>query len=379
MTLRRIFSGVLVAAVLACPIAAQSPEPTRTATIADQQAEKAQVLQPYEPTTAERIFLKIKKEFIDTPSGFYPLTGTVYKGTGFALGGGYRYYAHDRTFLDAKGLLSYENSKLGELSLNSPDHFARKVDFDVTAGFRHVSHVEFFGIGQQPNPPQDQIPFDESYGGGGAQFRPVWPMVLGLRADYESYQFPTNGSNPAYLHLTEAAGIDWRPSAGYARRGGLYEVRYHQYNDRGNAFSFNRGEAEIVQHIPILRENWIISMHGLVDSVLKNDAPIPFLLLPALGGSDSLRGYPSWRFRDLNSLLLQGEFRWTPNQYGLDMALFYDTGKVANNRSDLNLHALKSDVGAEVRFHGPAQTPLRFGVARGSEGWHVIFAASAAF
>ena len=41
-----------------------------------------------------------------------------------------------------------------------------------------------------------------------------------------------------------------------------------------------------------------------------------------------LRGYPSWRFRDRNRLLLTGEYRWTAGQF-VDMALFVDAGKVA--------------------------------------------------
>ena len=77
--------------------------------------------------------------------------------------------------------------------------------------------------------------------------------------------------------------------------------------------------------------------------------------------------------------MLQGEFRWIPNRFGMDMAIFYDTGKVADRRSELNLRGLKKDIGAEVRFHGPVQTPLRFGIARGSEGWNFIFAGTAAF
>ena len=51
-------------------------------------------------------------------------------------------------------------------------------------------------------------------------------------------------------------------------------------------------------------------------------------MLPALGGGSSLRGYSSWRFRDQNALLLQAEWRIMVNRY-LDLAFFYDAGKVA--------------------------------------------------
>ena len=54
--------------------------------------------------------------------------------------------------------------------------------------------------------------------------------------------------------------------------------------------------------------------------------------MPELGGSHTLRGYSSWRFRDRNRLLLTGEYRWTAGPF-VDMALFVDAGKVAARRS----------------------------------------------
>ena len=76
---------------------------------------------------------------------------------------------------------------------------------------------------------------------------------------------------------------------------------------------------------------------------------------------------------------MSGEFRWIPNRLGLDMALFYDTGKVAHQWDDLSFRGLKSDVGIGVRFHTPIATPLRIEVAKGSEGFNLVFSANAAF
>jgi outer membrane translocation and assembly module TamA len=106
---------------------------------------------------------------------------------------------------------------------------------------------------------------------------------------------------------------------------------------------------------------------------------VPYFLLPALGSGSTLRAYPSWRFRDRHSLLLSGEWRWIPNRMFLDLALFYDAGKVAARREDLNFDGLKQDAGIGVRFHGPLTTPLRIDVARGSEGINVVFSGAAAF
>ena len=63
----------------------------------------------------------------------------------------------------------------------------------------------------------------------------------------------------------------------------------------------------------------------------------------------------------------------------LDTAVFYDAGKVAARRADLDFNGLKSDYGFGVRFHGPFATPLRIEVARSTEGLTLVFATSAIF
>ena len=63
----------------------------------------------------------------------------------------------------------------------------------------------------------------------------------------------------------------------------------------------------------------------------------------------------------------------------MDTAFFYDAGKVAARRADLDLDGLKSDYGFGVRFHGPFATPLRVEVAKSPEGLSLIFATSAIF
>ncbi len=102
-------------------------------------------------------------------------------------------------------------------------------------------------------------------------------------------------------------------------------------------------------------------------------------MLPALGGGSSLRGFSSWRFRDQNSLLLQAEWRIMVNRY-LDMAFFYDAGKVAARTPDLDFDGLKDDYGIGLRFHGPFATPLRVEMARSRESnLSFIFSSSALF
>ena len=101
-------------------------------------------------------------------------------------------------------------------------------------------------------------------------------------------------------------------------------------------------------------------------------------MLPSLGGGSNLRGYSSWRFRDRNSVLLQGEWRIMVNRF-FDSAVFYDAGQVAAHKRDLDLHRLQTDYGFGVRFHAPFATVLRIDVARSREGTSFVFSTSPVF
>ena len=181
------------------------------------------------------------------------------------------------------------------------------------------------------------------------------------------------------MHSQLAAGIDWRQSPGYTRRGGLYKATFNDYrNNKGGTYSFQRLDADLIQHLPLLRETWVLAFRGRVETTLNDNNLIPYFLLPALGSGRTLRAFASDRFRDRHSLLMNAEFRWTPGT-ALDMALFYDAGKVTSRRSDLDFKGLKSDVGIGFRFHGPLSTPLRIELAVGNEGWKVVFSGDAVF
>src|SRR5204863_7665214 len=159
------------------------------------------------------------------------------------------------------------------------------------------------------------------------------------------------GARPVYLHTSATVGVDSRDGNGYARRGGRYTATFHDFTDPDTTSGFQELDYEAIRHIPLVRDAWVISLHGLVQTAYsKSGQQIPFFMMPSIGGGSDLRAYSSWRLRDLNSLLLQGEWRANVNRF-VEMALFYDVAKVAASRSDLNLHDMKSDVGFGLRFH----------------------------
>ncbi len=395
--MKRCLAVLMLGVAFSSPAVAQE---TREEIIAKQQAEKATKLTPPVTSKAERIYLSTKSKVLEAPGGFFPYFDSVYSGGGFTLGGGYRHYYGDRSLVSLKGLYSLTSYKLVDLSTESPGHLGGKLDLRGMFGWRDATQVGYYGLGTAQTSVDDRanFRFQQTYVGAEAHVHPVGWVVFGAGVNYEEFDtlegqgnFPSIeevytpetapglGSDPKYIHSIASAGIDWRPAPGYARRGGLYEVRYHNYADRDDTYTFDRLDGEIVQHLPLLRENWVVSLHGLVQTTLDDDDTVPYFLMPSLGSGSTLRAFQSWRFRDRHSLLLQAEWRWIPNRTGFDVALFADAGKVTSRRSDLDLERLKSDFGIGFRFHGPAFTPLRIEFAKGNEGLQIVFAGSAAF
>jgi hypothetical protein len=87
--------------------------------------------------------------------------------------------------------------------------------------------------------------------------------------------------------------------------GAYYGIEAHPYFDSNGQYGFRQATYTAIQHIPILRNTWMLSLRSQVDTTaLAGDQTIPFYLLPTLGGGSALRGFSSWRLRDRHSLLL---------------------------------------------------------------------------
>jgi hypothetical protein len=382
-------------------VTAQQPEPaTRTAAIEQEQSRKALDLHPYVPDKFEALLNKFETVLTGGVPQWHPFLDSAYSGGGFTLGLGYLHFVSPFNQIDFRGSYSALGYKRVEAEFKAPRLFHRRGELTILGGWREATQARFYGIGMDTSK-DDRTSFDFRQPRGSANLtfwptRRLWMLSGGaelsqwsqrpgegdfpsVNAVYTPQELPGLGTTTTYLHSQGTVGFDWRPAQGYARRGGFYGVTFHDYADNDEKFGFRQVDYEVTQHFPILREAWVISLHGLAQTTFtKSDQEIPFFMLPTMGSGSTLRAYTSQRFRDQNSLLLQAEWRIMANRF-LDTAVFYDAGKVAARRSDLNLDGLKSDVGVGVRFHGPFATPLRIEVAHGNEGFTFIFVTHPAF
>lgn len=391
-------------ALAATPVLAQdtgAPPDGRAAAIEQAQTEKAAQLHPFEPNKVEAFLDQLEETLLSGGIKVHPYFDSAYAGGGFTLGAGYGHHVSAYNMIDFRGSFTFKGYARVEGAFMAPRLFDRRAALTLIGGWRKATQVGFYGVGNENTSKQDRAnySFEQPYGSATFDLWPArkllllrggvdvakWDVGAGKGEEpsvdhvYTADTLPGLGATPTYLHSQGTLALDFRPAPGYARRGGYYGLSFHDFRDQDGLYGFRRTDYEAIQHLPLLRDTWVLSLHGRLE--LANAAShqvVPFFMLPALGGGSSLRGFSSWRFRDMNSLLLQAEWRVIANRF-LDMALVYDAGRVAAHRSDLTSAPLKSDYGLGVRFHGPMTTPLRIEFVKSNEGLVLVFSSKAAF
>lgn len=134
--------------------------------------------------------------------------------------------------------------------------------------------------------------------------------------------------------------------------------------DDQSSFDFIGGEAQ--RFIDLWRGSRILSVRAAVETV-TNDSFVSFLDLPRLGGYDSLRGYPSSRFRDRAFALASVEYTW---DLGVDLAAytFVDVGRVYRSLQDLTTNDLRVGYGGGLQLHNARAYVGRAQLASSKDG-----------
>jgi hypothetical protein len=396
-------TGVLMLA-LSCLLTdgASAQEPaTRAEADRNRREEKAAGTQPYEPNGLERAikFAETKGIFILDREGFYPKLGSLTVGSGFAYGLGFR---HRRLFentgaLDLWAAASIRRYNAVEARLTFPRLAGNHLHLETWASRRDYPQENFFGLGPDSRrADRSDYAIRTTHVGGRAGVRPVEPLLVGGGLEYlqprlgrgsgsrlpdlpdifQPSQVPGFQARSDFLRSDAFIEVDYREPRN-ARQGGWYRFDYSHYDDRtAGTYTFNRLDADVRQFIGFLAGRRVIAARIFVaTSDATGDDAVPFYYMPTLGGNDTLRGFREYRFRGPHAMLFQGEYRWEIWS-GLDAALFYDTGKVANRRSDLDWSDLERDYGFGFRFNTDNGVVFRVDAAFGSRDGkhlHIVF------
>jgi outer membrane protein assembly factor BamA len=385
--------------VTASMSSAQEPA-TRAETLQRQREEKAKDLTPPTPNRLERTLMDLEsgrlfERLLNPAEGLYPKIGNITTGSGFSIGPGYRHagmfggHADFSTFAAA----SFSRYWMIDARLQFPRLANERVALEVHGQRYDFPNEDFFGLG-----PDSLRTNEVTYGlsntviGGSGVVRPMTWLNLSAGIDhlqpnintttepgsllsvFDPSQAPGVLEQPDYLRYTAMVDVNYRVPRGNPRRGGRYALTYHRYDDtESDLFSFNRVEIDLQQYVPLVRDRRVLALRARA-TMADADAGsvVPFYYQPTLGGPDDLRGFRHLRFRDRNALLLQAEYRWEIFT-AVDGAIFYDVGKVAARREDLDLRDLESDYGIGFRFGTINGVFLRIEGAFGSSaGAHFI-------
>jgi hypothetical protein len=376
----RILSWPLaLLALCVSPVLAQTSDPaTRAEALRRQRAEKQQQLRPNEPDALQRgmDYVEDRALYLLIREGFYPKIGTLTTGSGFALGVGYR----DRDMFDRRGVLevwgagSFKKYWATQLRVAFPERADGRAMVEGAANLREYPSEAFFGLGPESRR-EDFTEFSLRTRElvGQTRLRVVPHLFAGANAALFTPQTANGEVN--YLRSGAFVEVDYRQPLN-ARRGGWYRLDFSQFHDRDGTQSFRRTDLDLRQFIGFLADRRVIALRAFLSTSEPTDeGSIPFYLMPWLGGNDSLRGFRNYRFRGPHAMLLQAEYRWELWS-GLDAALFYDAGKVALRRADLNLKRLESDYGFGFRFNTAEGVIMRVDAAFGSRDGkhlHIVF------
>jgi ATP:ADP antiporter, AAA family len=380
---RRVMATAAMLALVLLPAATASAQDSRADQLAAERAAKATRLFEPTPDRLERRLAAINNLFSGERALSLHMGGPI-EGSGIALGPGYRKPFGDTGLFTAHATYSLRNYKAAEARLALPRMANDKLAIDVHGQWFNAPTVAFYGVGNDTErADRRSYLLGSTNAGASATFQLARPVSVGTSFDVNGYEadlvpgIETKTATTNYRRAGAFFSVDTRTSPGYTRKGALYKVELSDYRGANAAgASFQRVDAEVQQVVPLLRENWVLAFRAAASTTTGEN--VPYFLMPDLGGSHELRGYPAFRFKDRHRMLLTGEYRWTAGPL-LDMALFVDAGKVASNRADLNFDDLKFSHGIGMRIHTPAATITRIEVARSVEGTRLIVAFSPSF
>lgn len=185
----------------------------------------------------------------------------------------------------------------------------------------------------------------------------------------------SNGGNTSGLGMV--LSVDYRDNIFYPTKNSFLKLRMiFMDQDWGSDYTFNRTVFDYRRYFNLGKEN-IIASQLYIEST---SGDVPFFKMPAIGGSEKMRGYFLGRFRDELYLTWQIEYRKIiTSKFGV--VTFLGIGDVANKFSQLNLPQFKYSYGFGIRyvFDEKEKLNLRMDLGFGKSTSGIYFALEEAF
>lgn len=398
--------GFSLALPAAFPLSAQVN--SRAEEIRKAREEKAKHLEPEKVSEAEKRVgqfedMKFLENLTEGLGGLRPKAGGLATGQGFALGVGYtnRTLAGGELRFDTSIRASIAKAYKMDIRLRAPSLADDHLFVGVEAQHRNYPRMDYYGPG-----PDSEKGGRSSYRLEDTSFdliggvKPVDNFTFGVTAGYvtvnvgpgtrpnvaitdqvfDPVRTPGLDNQTDFTRFGGFVQFDYTDHPSGPRAGGRYMADFKYYDDRGlDLYNFRNLNLEAQQYFPFFNRHRVIALRArTVMSWSQQGQNVPFYLQPHLGGSEDMRGFRNYRFYDDNSLVVNAEYRWEAFT-GLDMALFFDAGKVTNKRTQINFHELETSAGFGFRFNAANKTFLRMDFGFSHEGYQIWFKFGPAF
>ena len=330
--------------------------------------------------------------------------GGMRSGQGMSLGVGYRRSDlwHDRFGFRTTVRGTIETAWMVDAQFYFPKLYTERGFLDVYMKYEYSPQMDYYGQG-----PRSSLENRSSYS--------LSDYRLEARGGWEFFDFFRIGGSAGFIYADSGKGersgvpsieevfdpsevpglfidgdflqtgifseIEYLDEPAGPRDGGRYRLEWRQYWDLTEAddFNFRRVDVSLEQYLPYWNKSrvWAIRLWG-VYTFTDPDQQVPFYMQPTLGGNDDLRGYQRYRLYADNSFIATIEHRWH-SFAGMDVAAFFDAGKVAEHADLLYRTNLRMNVGLGFRFRVKNAVIMRIDQAYGKEGYRFMWTFSDIF
>lgn len=386
----------------------------------DTDAADATRIVPSDERPIDRLQERMSAELDDLHArGLYPKVGSIVAGSGLAFGVGLRdahllrspVAAEVEAMWSIRGYQRYgaafgwlerrrDTMELRPADTNitslfsEPDRRVRGTAAYLSAWYRQSPRVDFYGVGPGGAAPRTDFAVSGTTFDGVVQRQFTETLGLAVRAGLLDFEIgpgsnrdipnveerfgpeeaPGLSSQPRYLTAGLAAAADNRDNTDMPTRGGYFGVAVWQLVPvNTDAKSITRIAVDWREYRSIVGDRHVAAVR-LLASADRNGrgSQTPFYLQYSLGGSRSLRGFPSYRFRGAALTHLSAEYRWRATRF-VEVAAFVDAGAVATGLSRLSRSPFRVTPGIGVRVRTDDRVLLRVDWAHGSEGRRIHF------
>ncbi len=247
---------------------------------------------------------------------------------------------------------------------------------------------KFYGIGNKSSENNEEDFLNRKHGFGIALSRKVIKnLMFGVQYDCEDMTIQDT-ENDGTLQYIKTNGVvsglgfktkfDTRNSNIYPTEGVLIKAEYLLYNNRfGSKYNYSKTDFDFRNYFHIYKKKVLFS-YQLFGEFINGNAPIQ--VMPALGGSNLLRGFYADRYKDNILLALQPELKIKITNV-VWLALFSGVGNVYKDTEDIDLLKIKtaSGVGVRIKIKDDPRMNFRIDFAASNEEKGTYFTLMEAF